>query len=42
LKDDSLEDTANLPSPEVIGEQIIGDLQEAPDEFAAALEELKK
>ncbi len=42
LKDDSLEDTANLPPPDVIGEEIIADLQEALDEFAAALEELRK
>ena len=42
LKDDSLEDTANLPAPDVIGEEIVADLQEALEEFSGVLEELRK
>ena len=34
LKDDSLEDSANLPAPDVIAAEIVEDLQAALDEFA--------
>jgi type I restriction enzyme M protein len=35
LKDDSLEDTDNLPAPEVIAQEIIEDLEAALTEFIA-------
>lgn len=35
LRDESLEDTDNLPAPEVIAAQIVEDLQAALDQFAA-------
>ena len=35
LRDDSLEDTENLPAPEVIAQEIIEDLEAALTEFAA-------
>lgn len=34
LKDDSLEDSANLPDPDVIAAEIAEDLQAALDQFA--------
>ena len=34
LKDDSLEDSANLPNPDVIAAEIVEDLQAALDQFA--------
>ncbi len=34
LRDESLEDTANLPTPEVIAAEIVEDLQTALDQFA--------
>jgi type I restriction enzyme M protein len=42
LKDDSLEDAANLPAPEVIAAEIVEDLQAALDEFALIAEDLRK
>jgi type I restriction enzyme M protein len=35
LRDDSLEDSENLPAPEVIAAEIVEDLQAALDQFAA-------
>ena len=35
LKDDSLEDSANLPSPEVIAAEIADDLRAALEQFEA-------
>ncbi len=35
LRDESLEDSANLPAPEVIAAEIVEDLQAALDQFAA-------
>jgi type I restriction enzyme M protein len=35
LRDESLEDTENLPAPEVIAAEIVEDLQAALDQFAA-------
>jgi type I restriction enzyme M protein len=35
LRDESLEDTDNLPAPEVIAAEIVEDLQAALDEFSA-------
>ena len=34
LRDESLEDTDNLPAPEVIAAEIVEDLQAALDEFS--------
>jgi len=35
LRDESLEDTGNLPAPEVIAAEIVEDLQAALEQFAA-------
>jgi type I restriction enzyme M protein len=35
LRDESLEDTGNLPAPELIAAEIVEDLQAALDQFAA-------
>lgn len=42
LKDESLEDSANLPDPDVIAAEIVEDLQAALDEFALIASDLKK
>jgi type I restriction enzyme M protein len=42
LKDESLEDSANLPDPAVIAAEIVEDLQAALDEFALIASDLKK
>jgi type I restriction-modification system DNA methylase subunit len=42
LKDDSLEDAANLPAPDVIAAEIVEDLQAALDELALIAEDLRK
>ncbi|HWZ45393.1 MAG TPA: hypothetical protein VNW97_18100 [Candidatus Saccharimonadales bacterium] len=42
LKDESLEDSANLPGPDVIAAEIVEDLQAALDEFALIASGLKK
>lgn len=42
LKDDSLEDAANLPALDVIASEIVEDLQAALDEFALLAEDLRK
>jgi len=42
LKDDSLEDSANLPDPDVIAAEIAEDLQAALDQFAQIAAELKR
>jgi type I restriction enzyme M protein len=42
LKDDSMEDAANLPAPDVIATEIVEDLQAALDEFALIAEDLRK
>jgi type I restriction enzyme M protein len=42
LKDESLEDSANLPDPDVIAAEIVEDLQAAVDEFALIAADLKK
>ena len=41
LKDDSLEDSANLPAPHLIAEEITEDLEAALDQFATNAEDLK-
>ncbi len=40
LKDDSLEDSANLPAPGVIAAEIMEDLQAALEQFAAIAEDV--
>lgn len=42
LKDESLEDSANLPDPDVIAAEIVEELQAALDEFALIAADLKK
>jgi type I restriction enzyme M protein len=42
LKDDSLEDAANLPAPDIIAAEIVEDLQAALDEFALIAGDLRK
>lgn len=40
LRDESLEDSANLPDPDVIAAEIVQDLQAALEQFAAIAEDL--
>jgi type I restriction enzyme M protein len=42
LKDDALEDSANLPAPDVIAAEITDDLEAALEQFATIAEDLKK
>jgi len=42
LKDESLPDSANLPAPRVIAEEIAEDLESALEQFAEIAEDLKK
>ena len=42
LKDESLEDSANLPAPDVIAQEIVEDLEAALQQFAAISNDLKK
>lgn len=42
LKDDSLEDAANLPAPDVIAREIMENLESALSEFSAIVEALEK
>ena len=42
LKDESLEDSANLPDPDVIAAEIVEDLQAALAQFAEIASDLKK
>ena len=41
LKDDALEDSANLPAPSIIAADIVADLEAALEQFAAIEEDLK-
>lgn len=41
LKDESLEDSANLPDPDIIAEEIVEDLQAALVQFAAISADLQ-
>lgn len=41
-KDEALEDSANLPAPEVIAQEIADDLEAALEQFATIAEDLKK
>jgi type I restriction enzyme M protein len=42
LKDESLEDSANLPPPDVIAAEIVEDLEAALQQFTAIANDLKK
>src|SRR5438093_1765530 len=42
LKDDSLEDSANLPDPDIIAAEIVEDLQAALAQFAEIASDLKR
>ena len=42
LKDDALEESANLPAPEIIAQEITDDLEAALEQFAAIAEDLNK
>ena len=42
LKDEALEESANLPSPELIAAEITADLEAAMEQFASIAEDLKK
>jgi len=42
LKDESLEDSANLPDPNIIAAEIVEDLQAALAQFAEIANDLKK
>ena len=41
LKDESLEESANLPAPHIIAQDIADDLETALEQFAAIAEDLK-
>ena len=41
LKDEALEESANLPTPEVIAADITADLEAALEQFATIVEDLK-
>jgi type I restriction enzyme M protein len=42
LKDESLEDSVNLPDPDVIAAEIVEDLEAALQQFAAIANDLRK
>jgi len=42
LKDDALEESANLPAPEIIAQEITDDLEAALEQFATIAEDLKR
>ena len=42
LKDDALEESANLPDPDVIAQEITDDLEAALEQFDTIAEDLKK
>ena len=42
LKDDALEESANLPAPEIIAADITADLEAALEQFSTITEDLKK
>jgi len=42
LKDDSLEDSENLPEPEVLALEIVENLQSALEQFLSITEELEE
>jgi hypothetical protein len=42
LKDESLEDSANLPAPDIIAQEIVEDLEAALSQFATIAADLKR
>ena len=42
LKDDALEESANLPAPDIMAQEITDDLEAALEQFASIAEDLKK
>jgi len=42
LKDESLEDTDNLPAPEILAAEIAENLQSALEQFNSIVEELRQ
>ena len=42
FKDESLEDSANLPEPDIIAQEIVEDLEAAVSQFAAIAADLKQ
>jgi len=42
LKDESLEDSANLPDPDVLAQEIVEDLEAALSQFATIAADLKR
>jgi len=42
LKDDALEESANLPAPEIIAQEITDDLEAALEQFATITDDMKK
>jgi type I restriction enzyme M protein len=42
LKDESLEDSANLPAPQIIAREIADDLEVALEQFATIAEDLRR
>jgi type I restriction enzyme M protein len=42
LKDDSLQDAADLPAPEILAREIMEDLEAALNEFSAIVEALEE
>jgi type I restriction enzyme M protein len=42
LRDESLEDSANLPDPDVLAAEIVEDLRAALEQFTAIAEELEE
>jgi type I restriction enzyme M protein len=42
IKDDSLEDSASLPDPDELAQEIVDDLQDALDQFTAIAGALKQ
>ena len=42
LKDDALEESANLPEPGIIAQEITDDLEAAQEQFATIAEDLKR
>lgn len=41
LKDEALEESANLPPPKIIAQEITDDLEAAPEQFATIEEDSK-
>ena len=41
LRDESLEDSANLPDPDILAAEIVEDLEAALEQFALITEDLK-